>query len=262
MLQVKQKFYKSTTPIKFGVCLGLTLGLTACNLEKSDSTLTVYAPASLATVIDEVNHAYYQAYATKVQTSYASSGTLAKQIENNAPVDIFLSADTAWLAYLQQKKYVQKHTNLLGNRLVLITPKDTPTATPIHHNAAFSPSQFDGKFCIGNPKSVPAGKYAKQALTHLGLWNDITPHLVETEDVRSVLNFVNIGDCQLGAVYATDAKIASNVQVVGTFPEESHSPIIYPAALIKSNSESERYYLFLQSATAKAIYQKYGFSVL
>ena len=92
MLQVKQKFYKSTTPIKFGVCLGLTLGLTACNLEKSDSTLTVYAPASLATVIDEVNHAYYQAYATKVQTSYASSGTLAKQIENNAPVDIFLSA--------------------------------------------------------------------------------------------------------------------------------------------------------------------------
>lgn len=108
MLHVKQKFYKSTTPIKFGVCLGLTLGLTACNLEKSDSALTVYAPASLATVIDEVNHAYYQAYATKVQTSYASSGTLAKQIENNAPVDIFLQRiPLGWLIY--NKKNMSKN---------------------------------------------------------------------------------------------------------------------------------------------------------
>ncbi len=238
------------------------LGLTACSAKKPEDTLIVYAPASLATVIDDINHAYHQAYATKVQTSYASSGTLAKQIANDAPADIFLSADTTWLLYLQQKNYIKQHVNLLSNRLVLITPKNTPTTISIYPNGSFDVSQFNGKLCIGNPNSVPAGKYAKQALTDLNLWQALMPYLVETEDVRAALNFVNNGECKLGVVYATDANIASNVKVVATFSKESHTPIIYPVAIIKKNAKSQQYYEFLQSPTAKAIYQKHGFGVL
>lgn len=121
---------------------------------------------------------------------------------------------------------------------------------------------FTGKWCTGNTSSVPVGKYAKQAMTNLGWWDTLKPRLVETEDVRAALNFVNRGECQLGVVYATDAAVAKNVQIIGVFPLTTHTPIVYPIAMVKKNAETQRYYQFLQSAPAKAIYKKYGFNGL
>lgn len=231
----------------------------------SHADVTVYAAASMTNAIDDINKLYEKQYATKVKTSYASSGTLAKQIENNAPADVFISADLAWMRHLEQKQKIVSGSqkNLLGNRLVLVTPKNNPIKTSIKMEKSFNIGKaFTGKLCTGNTASVPVGKYAKEALGYLNWWNVIRPRLVETEDVRSALNFVNKGECQLGIVYATDAKVASNVKVIGTFPLSSHTPIVYPIAMVKQNQEAQRYYQFLQSEQAKAIYKKYGFSVL
>ncbi len=246
-------------------CQPTTLPSTTTPNATPPATLNIYAAASMANALDEINALYQQQYAVSVHTSYASSGTLAKQIDNGAGADIFISADTQWMQYLSKKQRIidSSQKNLLGNRLVLITPKNSPINSTIKMTSSFDiGNAFTGKLCTGNTQSVPVGRYAKQALTHLGWWHTIAPRLVETEDVRSALNFVNKGECQLGIVYATDAKIASNVLVVGTFPLASHEPIIYPIAMVKKTQETKRYYRFLQSKQAVAIYQKYGFSVL
>ncbi|MFC0820372.1 molybdate ABC transporter substrate-binding protein [Moraxella marmotae] len=245
--------------------------LTACdNSDNSPKTptITVYAAASLSNALDEINATYQQKYASTVNTSYASSGTLAKQIQNHAPADVFLSADTAWVDALAKQSHLlaDSQKNLLANRLVLITPKDNPATIGIGTDGFFDPKQFDGKLCIGNPDSVPAGKYAKQALTYLGMWDKLADKLVQTENVRSALNFVNRGECQLGVVYRTDAAVADNVKIVATFDKDSHQPIVYPLAIVQqANSDAasvRQYYEFLQSDDAQRIYQKYGFEVL
>lgn len=226
--------------------------------------ITVFAPASLTNAMNEINQIYQTQNSTRIKTSYASSGTLARQIEQGINADIFISADTAWVTHLQKKGKIinGSYKSLLGNHLVLITPK----SSKINHITMDKSTDFGklltGKLCTGNTKSVPVGKYAKQALTQLGWERAMTSKLVETEDVRQALNFVNRGECQFGIVYATDAKLASNVKVVGTFASNSHTPIVYPLVLIKDNKESRAYYQFLQSQTAKQVYQKYGFSVL
>ncbi len=165
--------------------------------------------------------------------------------------------------YLQNKKLVAANDriNLLGNRLVLITPKGQSLNVKLDKTT--DPNKvFTGKICTGDTKSVPVGKYAKQAFTNLGWWSRIEPKLVETEDVRAALNFVARGECQVGIVYATDAAISKDVKVAGVFPENIHSPIIYPIGIIKKNPSSTKFYQFLQSNQAKTVFKKYGFSVL
>ncbi|MDU6056696.1 MAG: molybdate ABC transporter substrate-binding protein, partial [Acinetobacter junii] len=151
--------------------------------------------------------------------------------------------------------------NLLGNRLVVIAPKARPIKLKIDKSFDFT-RVVQGKWCTGDTKSVPVGKYAKQALTSIGWWDKVSTRLVETEDVRAALNFVARGECQLGIVYATDAAISKNVVIIGTFPENTHQPIIYPIGLVKKNTESMKFYKFLQSSQAKKVFKKYGFSVL
>ncbi|EPG38566.1 molybdate ABC transporter substrate-binding protein [Acinetobacter colistiniresistens] len=225
--------------------------------------VTVYAAASLTNAVNELDTIYEQKNKTEVKTSYAGSSTLAKQIEAGAPADVFMSADVQWMDYLQNKQLVAAadRINLLGNRLVVITPKDHPIKLKMDKN--FDPTKvIQGKLCTGDTKSVPVGKYAKQALTSLGWWDKVAPKLVETEDVRAALNFVARGECQVGIVYATDAAISKDVVVAGVFPENTHPPIIYPVGLTKKNAESIKFYKFLQSGQAKTIFKKYGFSVL
>ncbi|MDV7612246.1 molybdate ABC transporter substrate-binding protein [Acinetobacter baumannii] len=242
--------------------LVLSIGL-VFNVPAKAESVTVYAAASLTNAINDLEKIYEKQNKVEVKTSYAGSSTLAKQIEAGAPADIFISADTQWMDYLQNKKRVAANDriNLLGNRLVLITPKGQ--SLNIKLDKTTDPNKvFTGKICTGDTKSVPVGKYAKQAFTNLGWWSRIEPKLVETEDVRAALNFVARGECQVGIVYATDAAISKDVKVAGVFPENTHSPIIYPLGLIKKNSNSAKFYQFLQSKQAKAVFKKYGFSVL
>lgn len=241
------------------VCVGLFSHTQAFAVDK----VTVYAAASLTNVINELDVIYEQKNKVQIQTSYAGSSTLAKQIEAGAPADIFISADVQWMDYLQKKQLVSANdrVNLLGNRLVVIAPKARPIKLKIDKSFDFT-RVAQGKWCTGDTKSVPVGKYAKQALISIGWWDKVSTHLVETEDVRAALNFVASGECQLGIVYATDAAISKNVVIIGTFPENTHQAIIYPIGLVKKNTESMKFYKFLQSSQATKVFKKYGFSVL
>ncbi|MEK0213579.1 molybdate ABC transporter substrate-binding protein [Acinetobacter junii] len=241
------------------ICVGLFSHTQAFAVDK----VTVYAAASLTNAINELDVIYEQKNKVQIQTSYAGSSTLAKQIEAGAPADIFISADVHWMDYLQKKQLVSANdrVNLLGNRLVVIAPKARPIKLKIDKSFDFT-RVVQGKWCTGDTKSVPVGKYAKQALTSIGWWDKVSTRLVETEDVRAALNFVARGECQLGIVYATDAAISKNVVIIGTFPENTHQPIIYPIGLVKKNTESMKFYKFLQSSQAKKVFKKYGFSVL
>ncbi|MDA3501295.1 molybdate ABC transporter substrate-binding protein [Acinetobacter sp. AOR34_HL] len=241
------------------ICVGLFSHTQAFAVDK----VTVYAAASLTNAINELDVIYEQKNKVQIQTSYAGSSTLAKQIEAGAPADIFISADVQWMDYLQKKQLVSANDreNLLGNRLVVIAPKARPIKLKIDKSFDFT-RVVQSKWCTGDTKSVPVGKYAKQALTSIGWWDKVSTRLVETEDVRAALNFVARGECQLGIVYATDAAISKNVVIIGTFPENTHQPIIYPIGLVKKNTESMKFYKFLQSSQAKKVFKKYGFSVL
>lgn len=241
------------------ICVGLFSNTQAFAVDK----VTVYAAASLTNAINELDVIYEQKNKVQIQTSYAGSSTLAKQIEAGAPADIFISADVQWMDYLQKKQLVSANdrVNLLGNRLVVIAPKARPIKLKIDKSFNFT-RVVQGKWCTGDTKSVPVGKYAKQALTSIGWWDNVSTRLVETEDVRAALNFVARGECQLGIVYATDAAISKNVVIVGTFPKNIHQPIIYPIGLVKKNTESMKFYKFLQSSQATKVFKKYGFSVL
>jgi len=225
----------------------------------------VFAAASLTDALTELSDQYQAIHPNvTIKKSFAGSSALAKQIENGAPAQIFLSADKDWADYLQQRNLLQADTrkNLLGNQLVLITPvgKEITVASDPKFNLA---SAFIGKFCTGNVESVPVGKYTKQAFTNLGWWDAIVPRLVGTEDVRTTLAFVERGECALGAVYRTDAKLSQKVTAVAELPADSHPPIIYPGSLVKgADAEAADFWKFLQSPNAAAVYERYGFSVL
>ncbi|ENX42962.1 molybdate ABC transporter substrate-binding protein [Acinetobacter sp. NIPH 2100] len=244
-------------------CTVLAASLCIHTYAFAGDAITVYAAASLTNAVNELDTLYEQKNKTEVKTSYAGSSTLAKQIEAGAPADVFMSADVQWMDYLQSKQLVTPtdRINLLGNRLVVITPKDRPIQLKMDKN--FDPAKaIQGKLCTGDTKSVPVGKYAKQALTSLGWWDKVESKLVETEDVRAALNFVARGECQVGIVYATDAAINKDVVVAGIFPENTHPPIISPVGLTKKNADSIKFYKFLQSGQAKTVFKKYGFTVL
>lgn len=248
---------------KYRYALAICVGLFSHTHVSAMDKVTVYAAASLTNAINELDMIYEQKNKVQIKTSYAGSSTLAKQIEAGAPTDIFISADVQWMDYLQKKQLVSANdrVNLLGNRLVVIAPKARPIKLKIDKSFDFT-RVVQGKWCTGDTKSVPVGKYAKQALTSIGWWDKVSTRLVETEDVRAALNFVARGECQLGIVYATDAAISKNVVIVGTFPENTYQSIIYPIGLVNKNTESMKFYKFLQSSQATKVFKKYGFSVL
>ncbi len=236
------------------LCISLTAG--------AEQRITVFAAASLTNAISEIAAEYEKSKSVKIQTSFASSSTLAKQIEKGAPADIFISADTKWMDYLQDKRAIDaaSRTDLLTNHLVLIAPKGK--AFKIEMNKGFNfASAFSGRLCTGETESVPAGIYAKQSLQHLNWWDSIKMRLVGTQDVRAALVFVERGECAAGIVYETDAMVSSKVDTVAQFPDNSHDPIIYPLALTKGASiPAQDFYQYLLSEKAKAIFSRYGFN--
>lgn len=231
-----------------------------------DKTLTVFAAASMKNALDEIDAAYAAKTGVKIVASYAASSVLAKQIEQGAPADVFVSADTDWMDYAIQKKNVNEPTrvNLLGNSIVLIAPKESKI-DQVAIGPGFDLARLagDGRIATGDVKSVPVGKYAKAALEKLGGWSAAEPKFAMADSVRAALTLVSRGEAGLGIVYATDAKVEPGVKIVGTFPADSHPPIVYPvAATVTAKPETADYLAFLRSGTAKTILEKYGFTFL
>jgi len=231
-----------------------------------DKTLTVFAAASMKNALDDINAAYTAKTSVKITASYAASSTLARQIEQGAPADVFISADTDWMDYAIGKNIINAPTrvDLLGNTIVLIAPKDSKIEN-VDIGPGFDLAKLagDGKIATGDVSSVPVGKYAKAALEKLGAWHAAEPKFAMADSVRAALTLVARGEAALGIVYLTDARIEPNVKVVGTFPADLHPAIIYPIAATSTAKPGTADYLaFLRSSTAKAIFEKYGFKFL
>jgi len=228
--------------------------------------LVVFAAASLKNALDEASAAYEKETGVKALISYAASSTLAKQVENGAPADIFISADLDWMDYLQKRNLIKADTRLtlLGNKLVLIAPKDSKID---HVNIApgfdLAGLAGNGRIATGDVRAVPVGLYAKAALEKLGVWAAVEPKMAMAENVRAALVLVARGEAPLGIVYETDAKVDPGVKIVGVFPEDSHPPIVYPVALTKeAKPEAAQYLAFLRMPDARMIFEHYGFDVL
>ncbi len=224
--------------------------------------VTVFAAASMKTALDSAN----KAWGHEVTVSYAASSALAKQIESGAPADVFISADLDWMKYLSDRKLVKddSRTNLLGNRIVLVAPKDVAKPVDIKPGFDLAGLLKGGKLAMGEPKSVPAGKYGKAALEKLGVWSSVEKDVAGAESVRAALALVSRGEAPYGIVYQTDAAADPGVAVVGTFPDDSHPPIIYPIAILSQSQspEAQAYLEFLRSPAAAAFFEGQGFTVL
>ena len=244
----------------------LALAAAVMPADAQDKTITVFAAASMKNALDEIDAAYTAKTGIKVTVSYAASSALAKQIEQGAPADVFISADTDWMDYAVSKKNINEPTrvNLLGNSIVLIAPKDSKVEN-VNIGQGFDLAKLagDGKIATGDVKAVPAGKYAKAALEKLGSWQAAEPKFAMAESVRAALTLVARGEAALGIVYSTDARVEPGVKIVGTFPASSHPAIIYPvAATAPAQPEAAGYLAFLRSTAAKNILEKYGFNYL
>lgn len=248
------------------VCRAVSFAVFAVLVSASHSAaqtkLTISAAASLKDALADAESAYKQSRVNvDFENNFGSSGTLATQIDQGAPVDIFLSAAAKSMDELNARGMIIAGTrrNLLKNSLVLIAPLDSPLKD--FHGLMSSAIRV---IAIGDPRTVPAGQYGQEALTALHLYDALKTKLVFGKDVRQVLTYVETGNADAGLVYATDARVSNKVRVVETAPETTHEPIVYPAAVVKGsgNSVAARMFLdFLGSATARAIFQKYGFTI-
>ena len=244
----------------------ILLGAGQSPASAEDKVLTVFAAASMRNALDAVDAAYTAKAGIKVSASYAASSTLAKQIAQGAPADVFVSADTDWMEYVTAKDAISEPTrlNLLGNSIVLIAPKDSAIDN-VKIDPGFDLAKLagDGRITTGDVKAVPVGKYAKAALEKLGSWQAAEPKFAMAENVRAALTLVARGEAVLGIVYSTDAKVEPGVKIVGTFPAGSYPAIIYPVAATRSaKPESTDYLAFLRSTAAKTIFEKFGFKFL
>ncbi|WP_420606710.1 molybdate ABC transporter substrate-binding protein [Novosphingopyxis sp.] len=240
----------------------------ACSGSRPESTNTESAPVVLAaSSLQESLEAGADAWAAKGHArpvlSFAATSALARQIDHQAPADLFLSADRDWMDHVQQRGLLKPgtRTDLVANEIVLIVPRgrEALTWSPGQNLAA---ALGDAKLAMADPDAVPAGKYGKAALESLGQWDAVSAQVVRGENVRAALAFVERGAAAAGIVYATDAKASGKVRVVATFPKTSHPPIIYPLATLATSRslQAEAFRAFLLSSEGQAIFRRYGFS--
>ena len=243
------------------VLIALLLPLTA-----RAQQVTVFAAASLTDAMKDISTKWAAAGHQPLVLSFGSSSTLARQIEQGAPANVFASADEKWMDYLADKKLIAEGTrkDLLGNDLVLVVSSDKPMHVTI--DKGFDLTGLlgaNGRLATGDPAHVPVGIYAEQALKALGLWDSVSPRLARTEDVRAALLLVERGEAPAGIVYATDAAASKAVMIAGTFPADSHDPVSYPFAVTKSgdNADARALLAFLSGASARAVFVQRGFKV-
>ncbi|SJZ58834.1 molybdate ABC transporter substrate-binding protein [Garciella nitratireducens] len=232
--------------------------------EKS-TEITVAAAASLTDAMKEIGEIYQEKNPSiKITFNFASSGSLMNQIEEGAPVDLFFSAASKQMDQLQAKNLIDENTrkNILENDLVLITPEDQDHKITSFEDLA---TQKVKKIALGNPESVPAGQYSKEIIHYLGIENQIENKIVEATDVRQVLSWVETGEVDCGIVYSTDAKTSDSVEMVAKAPKDSHTPVIYPAALLKESKnleQAQKFLDFLSTKEAGEIFETYGFDTI
>lgn len=226
--------------------------------------VTVFAAASLKNALDEVGREYART-GGEARFSYAASSAMARQIEQGAPADIYVSADADWMTYLAERRLVVAATrrDLLTNRLALIAPADSKTALKVARGMPLARALYGGRLAVAGP-DVPAGKYARAALISLGAWNGVSGKLAQAENVRTALQYVARGESPFGVVYDTDARLEPKVRIVGLFPAGSHPPIVYPAALVtgSKNPDAARFLSFMSGPQAAAVFRRHGFTVL
>jgi molybdate transport system substrate-binding protein len=230
---------------------------------RASADVLVFAAASLQTALDELVDPIQRATGVRMRVSYAGSSALARQIESGAPAELFISADLDWMDYLVGRRLIRTDTrcNLVGNRLVLIAPRAKPVALKIAPGFALAAALGPDRLALADPAAVPAGKYARAALTNLGVWNAVAGKIAPAENVRAALLLVSRGEAPLGIVYRTDAIADAGVVIVDTFPESTHPSIVYPAALTSSASAAAGKVLaFLKTPGARAVFDKQGFT--
>lgn len=232
----------------------------------ADAKIIIFAAASLKTALDEVASDFQAQYGEEIAISYAGSSALAKQIEAGAPADVFISADLDWMDHVQQANLIkaETRTSLLGNSLVLVAPKDSTGAIEIGQSFDLAGALGDGKLAMADVKSVPAGKYGKAALEKLGAWSAVEGKVAQADNVRAALALVASGEAPFGIVYQTDAVAEPTVKIIGAFPDDSHPPIIYPAALIatSTNPAATDFLRYLESPAALGVFKRQGFKIL
>jgi molybdate transport system substrate-binding protein len=269
--QLKDEAMQNRVRRLAAVCLSLTLvvwGRPAAAAEKpadNAGPVIVFAAASLTNALQDVGDEFTKSTGIAVKFSFAASSALARQIESGAPADVFVSADVDWMDYLQTRKLIQPGTRreLLGNQLVLIAPTDSTVHLKLGPHAALAAALGNGRLATGDPDSVPVGRYARAALTQLGIWDSVASRIVGAENVRAALALVARGEVPLGIVYRTDALVESSVRIVDEFPADSHPPITYPVALPKgAKSSAAPFATYLATPAADAIFTKYGFTPL
>ena len=260
------KRYRSLTC----VCLTLALLLgpwdqSRATAAPSDQAIVVFAAASLTDALQDLGTDFEGTSGVAVKFSFAASSTLARQIETGAPADVFFSADLEWMNYLEARHLIQPQSrhDLLGNQLVLIAPTASTVKLKIVPHLDLAAALGRGRLAVGDPDGVPAGRYAREALTALGVWSSVADRLVRADSVRAALAYVDRGEAPLGIVYNTDALIDSAVRIIDVFPEATHAPIVYPIALtVGAKSGAAQFAEYLRTPSARAIFVKYGFVAL
>lgn len=223
--------------------------------------ITVFAAASMTNVLQEIGAEYEKVHPQdKLTFSFAGSSTLAKQIEQDAPADLFISADQKWMDYVAEKlpKQTKNIQTLVENELVLIAPTQSKLQAEKVTDVDFDAVLKDTYLAVGDD-NVPAGRYAKKALEHFRLWGKVENKLSKAKDVRAVLSYIERGELPLGIVYSTDAKVTDKVKILAVFPQESYGKVVYPAATLSEKAEAKRFLDFLSSETAKQAFEKAGF---
>lgn len=245
-------------------CAAILLASGLAAVLRAADTVLVFAAASTTDALGEIAKTYEAATGTAVVCSFAASSTLARQIEAGAPADIFLSADEAWMDHVEKAAALRTGTrrDLLGNRLVLVAAPESTVAVEVREGFDLA-AAISGRFAIGDPTHVPAGRYARDALVSLGWWDALQPRLAPAADVRAALRLVEVGEAEVGMVYASDAVVCAGVRVVASIPEDRHRPIRYPVALTATAKPAAAGFLaYLGGAEAAAVWTARGFTVI
>ena len=249
---------------KAAVAALLSLLSASATAQDADRVM-VFAAASLTDSLQEIGTIYSREHGRRVVFSFAASMTLARQIDLSSGADVFMSADVESMDYLDRRGRIAKPSrqNLLGNRLVLIAPSTSNVSLSIAPRMPLAEALRGGRLAMANVDIVPAGRYGKAALTALGVWNGVADRLAQGDDVRTALSYVARGEAPLGIVYATDARAEPRVRVVAAFPEDTHPPIVYPAALTaEAKPDAAQFLAYLRSPQARAVFERAGFIVL
>lgn len=240
--------------------LAIGLGLPAA----AQGTVTIFAAASLRNALDQAAARYARETGTSpARISYAASSALARQIEQGAPADLFISADSDWMDYLAMKGLIRAGTrvDLFTNHLALIAPKDSTVKLTVRRGFPLAQALGAGRLAMAGPE-VPAGKYGEASLTALGVWDQVKDHTARGENVRAALQFVARGEAPLGIVYDTDALTEPQVRIVALFPDSSHPRIVYPGAALTDNAQAKAFLAWLHGPKGAAAFRPFGFMAL